>query len=113
VPIQFRKQKNITYGIYLLKINNGNTGNFLRHKQQGFGIFDVEGFFPELCQGCFWEAQMFQDGYHRPEKGTEKEEMMASHEDRKQKNARYRLAWLVGGFGPIENWQILAEFSTK
>jgi len=72
VPIQFRKQKNITYGIYLLKINNGNTGNFLRHKQQGFGIFDVEGFFPELCQGCFWEAQMFQDGYHRPEKGTER-----------------------------------------
>lgn len=77
----------------------------------GLVFLMLRGF--QNCQGCFWEAQMFQDGYHRPEKGTEKEEMMASHEDRKQKNARYRLAWLVGGFGPIENWQILAEFSTK
>lgn len=45
--------------------------------------------------------------------GDLKEEEMASHEDRKQKNARFWQMWLVGGFGQIENWQILAEFSTK
>jgi len=39
LPIQFRKQKNITYGIYLLKINNGNTGNFFRHKQRRVLVF--------------------------------------------------------------------------
>jgi len=42
--------------------------------------------------------------------GDLKEEEMASHEDRKQKNARLWRLWLVGGFGQIENWQILAYF---
>jgi hypothetical protein len=45
--------------------------------------------------------------------GDLKEEEMASHEDRKQKNARFWQMWLVGGFGQIENWQILADFFDK
>jgi len=71
VPIQL-KNRLFTYLILIIKNKQWkHWKRFETQTAQGFGIFDVEEIFQKV-EGDFWEAQMFQDGYHRPEKGTER-----------------------------------------
>jgi len=70
VPIQL-KNRLFTYLILIIKNKQWkHWKRFETQTAQGFGIFDVEEIFQNMVEGVFLEAQMFQDGYHRPEKGT-------------------------------------------
>ena len=113
MPIQL---KNRRFSYLVLIIKNKQWKHWKRFETQtaqGFGIFDVEGVFSRIWLRVFLGGTNVPRWIPSAREGDLKEEEMASHEDRKQKNARFWRMWLVGGFGQIENWQILAEFSTK